>query len=472
VCHDARAAGWGLGTFGTTTPLLPMHRRSAVPREKTVRRLAMLTMMALLAGSIWVPSVLAVPTCFGKRATIVGTNRDPFSDVPLEGTPGDDVIVGLRGLDVIDGRGGSDLICAGGGDDYIVMGPGDDKGEGGAGFDTFLGGRGHDRIWGGAGSDSLTGGPGNDRLFGGPGTEDSLIGGSGSDLMHGGGGYDRAEFWDAPRGIRADLRAGTATGYGQDRLVSIEGLVGSDHDDVLLGNELSNELQSGAGDDVVRAFGSADGGVDLLRTAGGDNLVRGGGGPDIVSYNATPWAVEVDLSQGTMTSAVGTDSLAGIEHIVGSKEDDILIGDDRDNVIFGSAGDDVMDGRGGVDEVAFDDSRVAVTADLRAGTAEADWWGTDSFENFENMAGSSWKDLLMGDGGPNMIVGWGRSDVLVGRHGDDELIGGHGTDQANGGAGIDRCEAEIHNCEVEIPAPSARLRLGASIWSTGIGGRS
>jgi hypothetical protein len=55
--------------------------------------------------------------CFGKRATIVGTNRDERRPVELKGTRGNDVIIGLGGIDYIDARGGDDLICAGGGDD-------------------------------------------------------------------------------------------------------------------------------------------------------------------------------------------------------------------------------------------------------------------------------------------------------------------------------------------------------------------
>lgn len=51
----------------------------------------------------------AAPTCFGKRATIVGTPGDDR----LVGTGGRDVIVGRGGDDVILGRGGRDRICGG-----------------------------------------------------------------------------------------------------------------------------------------------------------------------------------------------------------------------------------------------------------------------------------------------------------------------------------------------------------------------
>ncbi len=53
------------------------------------------------------PPAQAAPTCFGKRATVVGTNGPDT----LEGTAGSDVIAGLGGNDDMYGFGGPDLIC-------------------------------------------------------------------------------------------------------------------------------------------------------------------------------------------------------------------------------------------------------------------------------------------------------------------------------------------------------------------------
>jgi Ca2+-binding RTX toxin-like protein len=54
--------------------------------------------------------------CFGRRATIVGTQR---ADV-LRGTARADVIVALGGNDRITGLGRGDRICAGAGNDVII----------------------------------------------------------------------------------------------------------------------------------------------------------------------------------------------------------------------------------------------------------------------------------------------------------------------------------------------------------------
>ncbi|MCW2927144.1 MAG: hypothetical protein JWM86_1112 [Thermoleophilia bacterium] len=56
------------------------------------------------------------PTCGGRRATLVGTQR---ADV-LRGTRGVDVIVGLGGNDRIAGLGRGDIMCAGPGNDLIT----------------------------------------------------------------------------------------------------------------------------------------------------------------------------------------------------------------------------------------------------------------------------------------------------------------------------------------------------------------
>ena len=429
----------------------------------------------VMVGSIALPAYVSaaeVPTCFGRRATLVGTNRDPLKSVELNGTKGNDVIVGLRGADTINGRGGDDLICSGGGSDYIKAGAGNDKVKGGKVADTIYGGRGRDRLWGDEHSDSLDGGPGNDRLFGGRGFED-LMGGLGDDLMDGGVDYDRAQFWNSSEGIEANLDAGTATGQGQDQLVSVEGLVGSHHDDVLTGNDFSNDLQGGEGDDVIYGLGSeADGGFDILRTAGGSNLLDGGDGPDFASYNLAPWPVDADLSAGTVTYDLGSDTLVGIENLFGSRESDTLVGNDEDNVIVGNWGDDVLDGKGGMDEIGFMDSWEPVTANLATGTSDGgERSGVDTFVNFENLSGSVWADLLTGNDEDNLIWGGSHNDTLVGLGGNDVLRGGRGTDDADGGDGIDECEAETHNCEFTVLSRIGTLGLpfaGSSAWRRGL----
>jgi Ca2+-binding RTX toxin-like protein len=422
-----------------------------------------LTIAIVFLGTVFAASpAAAARRCFGKLATIVGTNKDPGEPRNLHGTPGDDVIVGLNGWDLIDGLGGNDLICSGGADDYIKAGKGKDKVDSAAGLDTVYGDRGNDILFGGKGPvDSVLGGPGDDELFGGLGGEDSLIGGPGDDAMDGGPGYDLAEFWDSPVGVEADLETDVATGHGNDTIVSIEGLVGSSFDDILSGDDRSNMLQGSEGDDEIHARGSAiDGSYDLIRSGIGEDILDGGPGPDRISYNLSPFTVEVDLSIGEATSGggFGHDTLISIEDVVGSKYDDTLIGDNGPNTFIGNGGDDVMDGRGGIDVADFADSRAPVTADLATGTAIAEGWGNDTLTNFESLFGSVYPDELTGDDGTNELLGGNGADVLSGSGGDDSLVGESGNDRADGGAGFDSCDAET---EVGCESVAAREGLRA-----------
>jgi Ca2+-binding RTX toxin-like protein len=440
-----------------------MRRTSNVVPRRTGPTWAVLVALVLAGSLLTGGAAEAALPCFGRVATIVGTRGDDL----LVGTTGDDVIVGLRGFDRIRGRGGDDRICGGGDSDVLRGGAGDDAIEGNAGSDSAHGGPGADRILLGAGAvEALFGGPGDDRLFGGPGSFDGLIGGGGDDLLHGGPGQDLAEFFGAPNGVTADLETGTATGQGDDDLLAVEGLVGSNFDDVLLGDGISNLISAQEGDDVVDARGSgtlAGLGADLIDGGAGADALVGGAGDDIVTFEDSPGPVTADLSLGT-AKGWGTDALSGFEAIVGTVFGDRLTGDAQDNAFAAGAGDDAIDGRGGIDQAAYFDAAGPVAADLQAGVVTG--WGTDALVAIEDLTGSAFGDVLTGDGGPNAIVGGSGPDLLAGAAGDDLLIGANGTDQADGGDGLDTCDAETEvTCEAD-PA-SARAPDGGWLASEG-----
>ena len=87
------------------------------------------------------------PRCAGKVVTLRATGRR------VSGTPGRDVILGLRGSERISGGRGNDVICAGGGRDRVSGGPGADTLYGQGGKDKLFGGKGRDRCRGGKGRD-------------------------------------------------------------------------------------------------------------------------------------------------------------------------------------------------------------------------------------------------------------------------------------------------------------------------------
>jgi hypothetical protein len=135
---------------------------------------------------------------------------------------------------------------------------------GGAGADALTGGDAKDHLLGGDEIDAIIGGKGDDKLSGGDGS-DFLVGGIGNDELHGGegadkgleDGFDTADYSESTSGIKVDLTAGTAkdgTG-GTDTLISIEGFIGSHHDDEFKIDEEQVTIDGGNGNDHV--FSSA-----------------------------------------------------------------------------------------------------------------------------------------------------------------------------------------------------------------------
>ncbi len=113
--------------------------------------------------------------------------------------------------------------------------------------------------------------------------------GPGNDFVNGGlsrmTGQRRLIYLDAANGIQADLGAGTTTGEGSDEIVNIEWLIGSSHDDVVIGSALPFEVIFGAaGDDVIHALG----GEDAMAGGAGDDLIDGGEGLDSSPARSSP----------------------------------------------------------------------------------------------------------------------------------------------------------------------------------------
>lgn len=405
-------------------------------------------------------------TCAGVRATIVGTSRVD----ELTGTRGRDVVVALGGDDVISTGPGADLVCAGGDFDHVRTGGGRDVALGGSGDDYVDLGAGRDVAEGGAGVDALFGRAGADDLRGGVGsglTTEGLVGGPGDDVLRGGPGRDATQYFDAPRGVRVDLRTGRARGHGDDVLIGIEGVVGSNFDDVVIGDDQGNGLFGQAGDDVLRGNGSgtlADGTLDVLSGDDGDDQLDGGGGEDLVLFGRIPVPVSVDLATGSAVGQ-GTDELVDVEVVQGSRLDDTLVGGPADDVLVGNLGDDEIDGGSGEDTALFADVVGPVEVDLRAGTVVGEASGDDLLTGIEDLVGTRQGDTLRGDDAANHLDGGA---------GDDLLVGLEGADLLDGNVGVDECRdlpAEVVNCEDVGPARQGRDRAtpGSLGWPGWLG---
>ena len=299
---------------------------------------------------------------------------------------------------------------------------------------------GNDVLSGLAGGDLLAGGDGHDTLNGGDGN-DSLIGDAGNDILNGGAGLDIASYGDATAGVTVNLSNGAAQntgGAGTDTLIlgTIENLLGSMHNDVLIGDGADNVLIGLGGDDAL----SGGNGNDLLLDGVGDDILTGGSGQDTASYGTATGDVAVDLTirvaQNTM--GAGIDTLVSIENLSGSDFGDVLTGDGADNVLSGWIGNDVLNGgRGndtliggvgddqlnggiGTDTAFYTDRTVGVTVNLGLAAAQNTVGaGLDTLVNMENLTGSNFNDTLTGNSGNNVIEGLAGNDVLNGGGGTD-----------------------------------------------------
>ena len=147
--------------------------------------------------------------------------------------------------------------------------------------DVLLGG-GDDQFLGETGqiNGTIYAGSGNDIIKSGIG-DDIINGGTGRDKMYGGAGNDTATYEDSSAGVRVSLtthrgRGGEATG---DWLFDIENLIGSNYDDTLIGDAVSNILEGGDGADTL----NGEGADDLLFGGSGDDTLIGGDGNDILN---------------------------------------------------------------------------------------------------------------------------------------------------------------------------------------------
>ncbi|MFN2201508.1 MAG: calcium-binding protein, partial [Caldilineaceae bacterium] len=213
--------------------------------------------------------------------------------------------------------------------------------------------------------------------------------------------------------VQANIGYGIATAaalmaldtFGDEQALAddVQEVVGTNNEDALFAGTTSVTFDALDGDDSLRGSSVDDtliggAGDDYLAGAGGADRIEGGSGADTVDYSDSTAGVSINLDDAGTASTAATNfaapeeghigggyaegnSLTGIENIVGSSQDDVLIGNAAANRLEGGAGDDVLRGEAG-------------------------------------------NDMLLGDEG---------NDTLVGGAGNDTLDGGDGTDTVDYG---------------------------------------
>jgi serralysin len=209
----------------------------------------------------------------------------------LFGLKGNDVLIGGKGADMLFGDVGSDTATYVGSTTGVVANlttgtgtAGDAAGDtynaienlsGSAQDDQLTGDAAVNVLRGGSGNDTLRGGAGSDTLTGGNG-DDLLLGGTGADMINGGLGSDTVSYAGATMGVVANLAApaGNTRDAAGDVYVSIENLMGTDHNDRLTGNTFENSISGGGGNDVLNGGDASD-------------RLRGGAGNDAFVFDST-----------------------------------------------------------------------------------------------------------------------------------------------------------------------------------------
>lgn len=399
----------------------------------------------------------------------------------INGTSGNDSLVGTTGADSITGSGGNDTLVGNGGKDTLNGGSGNDvyiidsaddsiAGEGSftgndtiettfdfgttalrayienltlrgsvqSGYGNSLANviRGNDlnnALFGDTGADTIYGGGGNDNILGGSGTfNDVLYGEAGNDFLDGDAGNDILDG-----GADNDNLYG---GAGTDSLIGGAGT------DLLVGGEGTDTLVGGEGGDTYEL--TATDGSDVINETGttGRDLVRAG-----LTYSLATRTTIEDL---TLTGATAINA-------TGNAQANVLTGNSANNRLDGGAGDDTLIGGAGTDTLVGGDGAdvyVLTASDVGDVLEETGVTGRDRIEagftttiatraQFEditltgvaaiNAIGNDQANVLRGNAVSNALDGGKGNDSLFGNAGNDVLNGGDGDDYLDGGADND-----------------------------------
>jgi Ca2+-binding RTX toxin-like protein len=225
-------------------------------------------------------------------------------------------------------------------------------------------------------------------------------------------------------------------------------LVGTPDADELNGFEGNDDLIGQAGDDVL----NGGDGIDFLSGGAGADTINGGAGDDTATGGTENDTIDLgdgnDVGIGgagndTLIGGAGNDFLYGestTETLNGVTGNDIMIAGDGDDFLRPGLGDDYVDGGAGNDRVTYYAVQGAVTVDLRIqGTAQnTGAGGMDTLVGIENLSGTTFADVLIGNNVANWIWSHGGADDIRGNAGDDTfwIPQGDGA-SVRGGQGVD-----------------------------------
>ena len=153
---------------------------------------------------------------------------------------------------------------------------------------------------------------------------------------------------------------------------------GTSNSDIIIGNDLANTIDGGAGDDIIAGLG----GDDFIVGGAGNDVISGGDGNDFILTGS------MDGSNNSGNNVISGG--AGNDNIFTGTGDDIISGGSGNDTILSEGGDNIIDG---------------------------------------------------GSGNDNIVTGDG-DDIIYGGYGNDDIYAGDGDDILSGGAGSDYIEGQ------------------------------
>ncbi len=235
------------------------------------------------------------------------------------------------------------------------------------------------------------------------------------------------------------INDGLAIAFG----AKIENATGSAFKDTLVGNDLANVLDGGAGADF------------MLGGAGNDTYIVDNVADLVIETSVRPSEIDTIIASVSYTlganlenlTLTGTANLRG----TGNTRDNLLIGNDGDNNLNGGAGsdelragagNDVLDGGAGIDKLiggtgddtyivdnvsdtiteldgeGYDVVKASISYTLAAFVEEGRLQGTEAL----NLTGNSQANTLIGNNGANVLDGKAGADTMSGGLGNDTYI--------------------------------------------------
>lgn len=361
----------------------------------------------------------------------------------FEQTDTHDNVSGTNYDDIIYGNGGNDTLSGNGGNDIMVGGKGNDRLEGGAGNDTYIYniGDGFDTIYDYQNSSTESR---VDKIKFGEGINfenltfrregDNLVITLFGDCTQ--GMVIERQFYDDNRCVEyLEFADGTIKNLKEMGFTYIM----SDSDDNVTGTTYNDVIYGNGGNDTI--YGNK--GDDILVGGTGNDHIEGGAGNDTYIWNLGD---EFDTFYDYQNST--TESRADkVKFGEGISFDDLTFERSGNHLNIYVKGDRNQGFQ--LYNQFYDDNHRIEYLEFADGTTknltEMGFTYTMSDSN-DDVAGTTYNDILIGNSGNDTLSGGNGTDVLYGndgndtlngQNGNDILIGGVGNDSLNGGAGDD-----------------------------------